>query len=314
MNVSNLFKRIAVRLLRIRPKVFAGEEKEEIRARMIEANRAQDRDITTCQAELIDGLELSRVALPEASGWLVSKTGNPSGKIIYYIHGGGFVGACTKERMPFVSTLAKDFGYNVFSLDYRLAPEFMYPCALHDCLDGYEWLLKQYAPENILLLGESAGGTLVLALSLLLRDRGLPLPKAVCSNSPATQMAEYTESYERFSLKEDFIVVKGILENTEGIYFNKEDVKDPYVSPLYGDLKGLPPIFITASECECLLDDARRMADRLLEAGNDARLKTYPGLCHAFIISPQMKDVVRLAYPDLREYINEQLKREEPCK
>lgn len=314
MNISNFFKRIAVKLFRIEPEVFAGEEKEKIRSRMIEANRAQDRDIRTCKTELIEGLELNGVALPKASGWLVSKTGNQKEKIVYYIHGGGFVGACTKERMPFVSALVNDFGCNVFSIDYRLAPEFMYPCALYDCLDGYEWLLKEYAPENILFLGESAGGTLVLALSLLLRDRGLPLPKAVYANSPAAQMVEYTESYERFSLKEDFIVVKGILENTEGIYFHKEDAKDPYVSPLYGDLKGLPPVFITASECECLLDDARMMADRLREAGSDARLKTYPGLCHAFIISPQMKPVVRLAYPDLREYINEQLKREEPYK
>lgn len=193
MNISNLFKRIAVKLLRVRPKIFAGEEKEQIRARMIEANRAQDRDITTCKAELIEGLELSRAALPEASGWLVSQTGNPKEKIIYYIHGGGFVGACTKERMPFVSTLVREFGYNVFSVDYRLAPEFMHPCAVYDCLDGYQWLFERYAPENILLLGESAGGTLVLALSLLLRDRGLPLPKAVYANSPAAQMAEYTE-------------------------------------------------------------------------------------------------------------------------
>lgn len=308
MNISNFLKRMTVRLLRIRPKVYTGEEKERLRARMIEANRAQDRDVRTCKAELTDGLELNAVALPEASGWLVSKPGNPKEKIVYYIHGGGFVGACTKERMPFVSALANDFGINVFSVDYRLAPEFMHPCALYDCLDGYEWLLTKYAPENILLLGESAGGSLVLTLSLLLRDKGLPLPKAVYSNSPVTQMEEYTESYDRFSLKEDFIVVKGILENTEEIYFHKEDAKDPYISPLYGDLRGLPPIFITASECECLLDDARRMADRLLEAGSDARLKTYPGLCHAFIISPQMKDVVRLAYPDLREYINEQLK------
>lgn len=311
MHISNLFKRIIVRLFRIKPKIFTGAEKEAIRARMIEANREQDTDITTCDPELIKGLELKRVALPSASGWLVRKAGNPEEKIICYIHGGGFVGGCTRERMAFVSALAKDFGCNVFSVDYRLAPEFMQPCALYDCLDAYEWLLKKYAPENILLLGESAGGTLVLALPLLLRDKGLPLPKAVYANSPAAQLAEYTGSYDRFSLKGDFIVTKGILENTEGFYFYKKDAKNPYVSPLYADLKNLPPIFITASECECLLDDARMMADRLLKAGNAVRLKTYPGLCHAFIISPQMKDVVRLAYPDLREYIEEQLERKE---
>ena len=148
MNASSFFKHMAVKLLRIRPEVFAGEEKENIRAQMIEANRAQDRDITTCKAELIEGLALNSVALPESSGWLVSKIGNPKEKIIYYIHGGGFVGACTKEGMPFVSTLVKDFGYNVFSVDYRLAPEFMQPCALHDCLDGYEWRAMRPKPSR----------------------------------------------------------------------------------------------------------------------------------------------------------------------
>lgn len=307
MNVSNLFKRIVVKLLRIKPKILTGEEKEKIRNQMIESNRRQDRDITICKTELVEGLELDSIELPNASGWLIAKKGNPEEKIVYYIHGGGFVGACTKERISFVSALANDFGCNVFSIDYRLAPEFMYPCALYDCLDGYEWLLKKYVPENILLLGESAGGTLALTLSLLLRDRGLPLPKAIYSNSPATQLAGYAESFDRFSLKEDFIITKGIIENTEGLYFNREDAKNPYLSPLYADLKGLPPIFMTASECESLLDDSRMMYDKLLEAGNDARLKTYPDLCHAFIVSPQMKEVVRLAYPDLLGYINEQL-------
>lgn len=307
MNVSNLFKRIAVKLLRIKPKILTGEEKEKIRNQMIEDNRRQDRDITTCKTELIGGLSLDSIELPNASGWLVSKTGNPEEKIVYYIHGGGFVGACTKERMAFVSALVKDFSCNVFSIDYRLSPEFMHPCALYDCLDGYEWLLQKYLPENILFLGESAGGTLVLTLSLLLRDKGLPLPKAVYSNSPVTQLTGYAESFDRFSLKEDFIITKGIIENTEGLYFNREDAENPYVSPLYADLRGLSPIFLTASECECLLDDSRMMYDKLLEAGNDARVKTYPNLCHAFIISPQMKEVVRLAYPDLLGYINEQL-------
>lgn len=314
MDISNSFKRIVVRLLRIKPKILTDGEKKKVRHRMIEANRRQDRDITTCRVEMIEDLSLNSIELPNASGWLVSKAENPEEKIVYYIHGGGFVGACTKERMAFVSALARDFGCNVFSIDYRLAPEFMHPCALYDCFDGYEWLLQKYSPENILLLGESAGGTLVLTLSLLLRDRGLPLPKAVYSNSPVTQLADYAESFDRFSLKEDFIITKGIIENTEGLYFNNEEAKDPYVSPLYADLKGLPPIFLTASECECLLDDSRIMYNKLLEAGNDTRLKTYPGLCHAFIISPQMKDVVRLAYPDLLGYINEQLGRKEKRK
>lgn len=302
---SDFVKRLFVKLTGFKPKVFTGEEKEQLRQKLIEGNRKQDRDVLSCPKKLLDGLRIEAVELPEASGWLVTRPENPGDKIICYIHGGGFVGACTRERMPFVAELVRTFGYNVFSLDYRLAPEFMYPCGLNDCLDGYNWLLERYAPENIVLIGESAGGNFVLTLPLLLRDRGLPLPKAVYSNSPVTQMLEEKESFKRFSLKKDFIVVEGILENTAGIYMRPEEAGEPYVSPLCAELQGLPPIFLTASACECLLDDAVAMAEKLKKEGNEVRLKTYPGLCHAFIISPQMKQVVKLAYPDLRDFLQE---------
>jgi len=274
---------------------------------MIIRNRQQDRDLRNCSKKLTDGLTLEPVTLPNASGWLVTGRQNPKEKIIYYIHGGGFTGACTRDRMPFISALVRDFGYNVFSVDYRLAPEFMYPCGLNDCLDGYLWLRERYKPEDILFLGESAGGNLVLSLCLLLRDRGLPLPKAVYANSPVTQLKAYTESYDRFSLREDFIVVRGILENTWGIYVAEKGAGLPYVSPLCADLESLPPVFLTVSGCECLLDDSRAMAKKLQEAGNECRLRIYPGLCHAFIVSPQMKQVRKLAYPELLDYLKQYL-------
>ena len=307
MELPNWVLRTFVRITHFKPKVFTDEEKAKKIAELIEENRKQDRNVMTCPKELTDGLAIESVALPNAGAWMVQKAENPAHKIVYYIHGGGFVGACTKARMPFVSTLARRFGCNVFSLDYRLAPEWKQPCQLFDCLDGYVWLLERYTPENIVLIGESAGGNLVLCLPMLLRDRGLPLPKAVYSNSPVTQFVEYTDSFKKFSLKEDFIVTESILENTEGIYFDAKDAKDPYVSPLYGDVKGLPPILLTASECECLLDDAKHMYDHLTAAGKAAKLITYPKLCHAFIISPQMKRVVRDAYPDLEQWLNDNL-------
>lgn len=307
MELPNWMMRAVVWLCRIKPKVFTPEEKAAWCEKTIAANRAQDRDVTTCPKELTEGLLVRAIPLPNAGAWTVTRPENPSDRIVYYIHGGGFIGACTKARMPFVSALAGRFGYNVFSIDYRLAPEFMHPCALNDCLDGYRWLLERYAPEKIVLIGESAGGTLVLALSLLLRDRGLPLPKAIYSNSPAAQLAAYTDSYRKFSLKEDFIVTEGIIENTAGVYFRPEQAKEPYVSPLYGDLHDLPPVTVSASECECLLDDAKMLYEKLTAAGNDAQLLTYPKLCHAFIISPQMKRVVRDAYPDLEAWFAKHL-------
>ena len=143
MEWPNWMKRAIVWVCRIKPKVFSAEEKKAWCEKTAAGNRAQDRDITACPGELIDGLTMEAVPLPNASAWMVTKPDNPQDKVIYYIHGGGFIGACTKARMPFVSVLAKRFGYNVFSLDYRLAPEYPHPCQLDDCLDGYMWLLDR---------------------------------------------------------------------------------------------------------------------------------------------------------------------------
>ena len=307
MELPNWMMRVIVWICRIKPKIFTDEEKAAWIEKTTADNRAQDRDLFNCSQELLEGLSIEPVTLPNAGAWTVTKPDNPADKVVYYIHGGGFTGACTKERMRFVSTLARRFGYNVFSIDYRLAPEFRHPCAVYDCLDGYRHLLEQYNPENIVLIGESAGGNLVIALSLLLREKGIPLPKAIYANSPATQLVTYTDSYRAFSLKEDFIVTEGIIENMRGVYFLPGEEKDPLISPLYGNLSGLPPITVSASECECLLDDAKLLYEKLNAAGNDTRLLTYPKLCHAFIISPQMKRVVRDAYPDLEQWLKHYL-------
>ncbi len=305
---NDFFKRVFVRVTGYKPKIFTEEEKEEMRGKLTEQNRKQEKDIRTLPGELTLGLSIEPVELSHSDGWLITQPENPKEKIIYYIHGGGFVGSCTRERMSFVAELVKKFGYNVFSIDYRLAPEFMYPCGLNDCYEGYRYLLESYKAENTVLIGESAGGNLVLALSLLLRDRGLPLPKAAYSNSPVTQMITEGESFKRCSLKTDFIVVEGILENTTDIYMRREQAREPYVSPLLAkDLSGLPPIMITSSEDECLYDDGKAMSEALKKAGNEGSFKSYPGLCHAFIISPQMKRVVKLAYPDLRVFLEKYL-------
>ena len=307
MRMSDVFKRILVTILRVKPKILSAEEKEKMKRKLTEVNRTHDRDLTTCDKELIEGLKMEEVKLSNCSGWFISRERNPEDKIVYYIHGGGFVNSYTRDRMRFVSYLVKKFGYNVFSIDYRLAPEFMFPCAPNDCLEGYQVLLEKIDSNKIAVIGESAGGTLSFVLSLVSKDKGLPQPAAIYANSPATQLIEYTDSYRKYSLKRDFIVTEGIIENMMGIYFNSEDGKNPYVSPLYGQLSGLPPVTITASNCECLLDDSVMMYEKLKEAGNDVTIKIYDGLCHAFIISPQMKEVVRDAYPDLQAFLNKYL-------
>ena len=302
MEYPDFLKRLFVKITGFRPEVFDAEKKEEMRRKLTEANRKQDRDLA--HSGYTEGLDYEETGLPECSGWLIRRSGNPEDKIIYYIHGGGFTGACTKDRMKFVSALVKEFGYNVFSVDYRLAPEHMQPCQVLDCLDGYRWCMERWKPENTVFLGESAGANLAVALCVLLRDRGLPQPAGVFANSGAYQFDRYTESYERCSLKTDFIVVKSILENMKDVYCRDGEEKDPYVAPLYADLSGLAPVWLTVSRSESLYYDSLMLYGKLKEYGNDAVLREYDGLCHAFIISPDMRGVRKKSYGDLKDFLD----------
>ena len=307
MNMPDFLKRFIVKLFHVKPKVFDGEEKAKMIRKLTEENRTHNRNVNECEEEFHKGLTIEEIKLGNCEAWFISRKNNPPDKVIYYIHGGGFVGACTKDRMRFVSTLVREFNYNVFSIDYRLAPEYMHPSQLNDCVDGYRYLLERYSSDNIVIIGESAGATLSFTLSVYLRDKGIPLPKAIFPNSICAQFDGYTDSYEKNSLVSDFIVVKGILENTTDVYFHKGEETDPYLAPLHADMQGLPPVYLTVSRSECLLDDSRMLYQKLKEAGNECTLKEYDGLCHAFIISPQLPGVREKSYQDLCEFLNKYL-------
>ena len=135
-------------------------------------NRNMDRDCLTADEKLKKGLKVEKIDLPHTSGWLISKEGNPEDKILYHIHGGGFINGCTKMAFSFLAYVVNNWGYNVYSTDYRLAPDNQCIDSITDCEDGYKYLLEHYSPENIILMGESAGGNLVLGLPHKLREIG----------------------------------------------------------------------------------------------------------------------------------------------
>ena len=128
--------------------------------------------------------------------WIISQT-NPKDKILYYIHGGGFVSGSSQARRRFTTYLASKIGYNVISVDYRLAPENPYPKGLDDCFRVYQSLHEIYGNENIFILGESAGGNLVLSCCLRIKDIYGKLPAGIGMFSPTLQYLENFESYSK---------------------------------------------------------------------------------------------------------------------
>ena len=226
----------------------------------------------------------------------LTKKGNSKGTVLY-IHGGGFTTGSAKERRYLTQYLADKCGYNCIAINYRLAPENKWPAMPDDCLAAYREILEMgYDPKKLVFMGESAGGTLVFSLAFLARDNGLPQPKAIVAFSPATDNASDLPSHTA-NIKTDFMlrdaVAKGITGPLFGGPVDEEVLKDPLLSPINGDLTGLPPVFLSASDAEVLYDDSVLMYDKLKSEGHDADLDIQHGVCHAFQMLPFMPEAKR---------------------
>ncbi len=179
------------------------------------------------------------------------------------------------------SQQARETRRMVISVDYRLAPEHPFPAAMDDTLVAYRWLLAQgVSPERIVIVGESAGGGLALATLLALRDQGLPLPAGAVALSPWTDL-ELTGESCRTKVKV-CISPLGMNRVCSQYYVGDNDPRLPWISPLHGDLHGLPPILINVGEDETMLDDSTRFAEKAKAAGVDMTLMVGPGMVHCY--------------------------------
>jgi epsilon-lactone hydrolase len=201
---------------------------------------------------------------------------------ILFLHGGGYVTGSPALYRHILWRFAAAARARVAAIDYRLAPEHPFPAALDDAVAGWQGLLTEGAdPRRCAVMGDSAGGGLVLALLLRLRDMGAPLPGAAVTLSPWTDLAMTGTSLGRNATSDP-------MENPDDVpflarcYLGDADPKTPYASPLYGDLKGLPPTLIQVGSDEILLDDSVRMAERMQAAGCKVELEIWPRMPHVW--------------------------------
>lgn len=227
------------------------------------------------------GIEVAPVSADGLTAEWIFTAGAQRDKVIFYTHGGGYVtGSCQDHRMH-VAKFVQGSGVGAFLYNYRLAPEHPHPAAVEDSLTAYRWLLGQgVSPEHIVIVGESAGGGLCLALLLALRDSGLPLPAAGVALSPWTDLKCSGASYKTNARAD--ISTLGSWTVWSKYYAGENDPALPWISPLYGDLRGLPPIMIQVGDAEILLDDAVRYAQKAQDAGVDVTLRVWPGMVHCF--------------------------------
>ena len=213
--------------------------------------------------------------------WVMPKDERRSG-VILYLHGGGYTCGSLEYAKGFAATLASQCGVRVFCAAYRLAPENPYPAAVDDALEAYRYLLKKgYAPRQILLCGESAGGGLIYALCLRLRQEGMELPCGLIGISPWVDLIGSGKSYET-NRDNDPSLTQELLEFYAKCYTT--DPADPLCSPVFGDLTGFPPSLLFAGGDEILLDDARALHEKLVQSGCRSTLHIAPERWHAYVL------------------------------
>lgn len=202
--------------------------------------------------------------------------------VILYFHGGVYVIGTAVASVPLVSELVKRAGVKAITLDYRLAPEHPYPAAIEDAKAAYEGLLARgVGPTQITLAGESAGCGLAVATLLALREAGAPLPAGAFLMSPYVDLTLSGETLtEREAL--DAVLNPAGLRARVPDYVGDADASDPLISPIFADLKGLPPLLIQVGSNEILLSDALRLATRAALDDVQVTLEVTPGVPHVF--------------------------------
>ena len=229
-----------------------------------------------------DCFNMTHIEMENFSMKLLSLKENPNqDHVILQLHGGGYMGAVRNAYYVFAGLYNEvSRGCNVLTPDYRVAPEHPYPAALEDAVASYQWLLdKGYYGEQIIVAGDSAGGGLAMALCMYLKDHKMPMPGAM---SPWTDLTASGESYETNYEKDP------LFGNTREslIYVNDyagdHDKMDCYISPLFGDFRGFPPMLIQVGSLEMLLSDSVSVAAKAREQGIRVRLSIYEGMFHVF--------------------------------
>jgi len=250
-------------------------------------------DDIRCEAVQAGGVPAEWVVAPGAS----------EGRVLFYLHGGGYAIGSLDTHREMVSRLSSAAKARALSVGYRLAPEHPHPAAVEDAVAAYRWLISNgVEPARIVIGGDSAGGGLTVATLVALRDAGEPMPATAVCISPWVDLVGTGESMTT-KAEEDPVVTPGGIEWMASFYAGEMDRRTPLISPLYADLGGLPPMLIHVGTAEVLLDDSTRLAERAREAGVDVTLEPWENMIHVWHYFASMLPEGRQAIDRIGEFV-----------
>ena len=225
------------------------------------------------------------VALVNAGGvpcrWASAPGVSPERTLLYF-HGGGFSIESPRLHTNFATAIGRGVNARALLVDYRLAPEYPFPAGPDDCLQAYRWLLNQpgVCPSRIVIAGDSAGANLTLVTLLQIKEAGLPMPAAAWALSPGVDCDWSHTNFEELQKLDPMFTRQALDIMTP--YFGDADRSDSRISPINGDLRGLPPMLLEAGEKEMLRDHPPRFAERAQAAGVEVVCRVWQGMPHVF--------------------------------
>jgi acetyl esterase/lipase len=237
--------------------------------------------------------------------WISNKP-SVKDKVILYLHGGAY-GYCSADtHRTLAARIMIESGVQVLLPEYRLAPEHPFPAALEDTLVVYHWLLNQgYNASDIIFAGDSAGGGLSVASTLMLRDRNEPLPAAVVCLSPWVDLTSSGASYS-INKNEDPYLNPDLVRMAARSYAGNESLEHKLISPVFADFSGFPPLYIQVGSIEILLSDAEKLAKQAKLAGVNVHLTIWEGMWHVFQMSQSIPEA-KQAVKEISEFIKDTL-------
>ncbi len=212
----------------------------------------------------------------------ITRRGQVENGVLFYLHGGGFVMGSLRSHRHLVACLAQKAGLRGLFVDYRLAPEHPFPAGPDDALTAYQGLLASGVdPAKIALAGDSAGAGMVAVLLQDIKRLGLTMPRAAVLISPLTDATGGSPSLQENRRRDPVLPLSWALRAMR-IYVGDHDPADPRISPLLGDLEGMPPMIVQACETEILRDDAIRYAEAVRAAGGKVELNVWSNVQHVW--------------------------------
>lgn len=249
---------------------------------------------------------LTLAGLPAA--WVSAPGQQESTRVLLHVKGGAFVSCGVDEYRNYAFSLSKSAEARVLVFAYRLAPENPFPCALEDAVAAYRWLLAEgFAPERIAVSGDSCGGGIAVAMLVSARDAGLPLPAAAACLGGWFDLEASGQSAQEPCGVDPFVHPEWIRQRGRDYVGADGDVRDPLASPLYADLRGLPPLFLQVGQVDVTRDDATRLAAAAARQGVAVTLDVWPEMIHGFqglaAILPEARGALRRMGAFLREHV-----------